>query len=219
MSYYSSFLFDLPKRTRILIERHCEIEALNSPSYEVTLLLSLACPLVVSNSESIKQGYDTDGLRIPETILQDVNSTIQNLNSDCLKILARVSMNWLCGNIKNNDVPFNEIEMRHFINFNPLRQSNKHFLTILKEVRNALSHAGVKYFSDIEGNIEYIIFRSLITMSDISKGFNYHVMPVSDFKAFLIGWCKFLEQNNDKNILEAVWINQEYDYYRTGTDS
>ena len=53
-------------------------------------------------------------------------------------------------------------------------------------------------------------------MGNPDKGYDVHIIPVKDYKTFLIKWCEFLIKNKFK--LTNASEELENEYSKTGTD-
>ena len=206
MSCYKDFLNDLPKRIKILLKRHYNEEKnIYIDSFEVTLLLSLSMPLFTTNVEMIKN----------EPVVGENVKTKVNASKDVL--LKGISDQWECGVIRKN-VSIYDLEIQNVENRKPIQKSGKDMFTFLKEIRNGLSHAGIRFFEGKSKNIDLILLRSAINMKDLNEGFNILIIPVEDYKLFLNNWCNFLikERFNIADLFTPM--ENEHLYFKTGTD-
>lgn len=190
MSYYTNFLEELPRRNLELLNRYFKKEKKEIEPYEVTLLISLAMPVFVITNEIINKGggnikNDKDLKKILHGNIHD-NSIFVNINN-----------NWLhktCIDIDNESMEGFKV-MIEIANLKPI--------SILSQLRNALSHGGIKFIKGFNGQISSILFISEKRAKDGSVSYYYNQISIDGFRIFLENWCKFLKKWNINEIFNA----------------
>jgi hypothetical protein len=209
MSLYSDFLYDLPKRTIKLLDRHYfEEKNIYKDSYEVTLLISLSMPLFTTSVELIKK--DGDNTKNENDLKTKINSAKENL-------LRNISENWECGNVQN-DFKLQDFELNIIKSKGSVGKSKKEIFTLLKEIRNGLSHAGVRFLKGENNDIRLILFRSRISMDNPDKGYNIQIIPVDDYKQLIENLCKLLISQKMSLFDLSNLFENEFLMQKTGTD-
>jgi hypothetical protein len=198
MSYYKDFLQELPKRSLKLLNSHYEIEKRSKNFNEVTLLISLAMPVFVITSELIKQKQTDKKSRISE-MYKSLNDPKTNIG-----IFENKSEKWEYG----IDESFRSLSEIKFIkDSKSIAKSGQVQLSVLSQIRNALSHGNIKFSKSNTNEIAKILFRSEkrkdVENADGTKvnnvvGHHLNLIPVDDFKILLENWCNFLI-NEDAN--------------------
>lgn len=195
MSYYKDFLQELPKRSLKLLRTHYELEKKQINSNEVTLLISIAMPLFVIAFELIKAG-ENEKERNASEIMKILNNTKKKNG-----ILKNISKNWIY-EVDNTSKPLLEIE--HLENPIPVIELEQTDLSILSQIRNALSHGGIKFTEGKHNEIAQILFRSEKRDKNVFVGYHLNLIPVDDFKILLENWCKFLRDQDIVTCLNAI---------------
>ena len=148
MSYYKNFLQELPERSLKLLDTYYESEKKQFNSNEVTLLISIAMPVFVITSELIKSGKK-------ESKEAEMNKFLNETKNNYV-ILKDISKNWLhC--LDYTSKPLLEIEQ--LINPNPVINSKQEAISILRQIRHALSHGEIKFTEGKNNEIAQILFR------------------------------------------------------------
>lgn len=197
MSKYSNFLETLPKRNIALLNRYYDQERRRNNPYDVTLLISLAMPVFVITSEIIKEN---DGKNHPD-LYSKLNDRIVSTN-----LLNNISCEWEY-EYDESGRSFTEIESLK--NPEPLvTKKNIILLSVLSQIRNSLSHGGVKFTSRKDNEIAKILLisekKNYGTTPPKTAGFHLNLIPVEDFKIFLTNWCTFLQSENVEEILNLI---------------
>ena len=196
MSYYKDFLKELPKRSLKLLRTHYELEKKQINSNEVTLLISIAMPVFVITSEII-----TGGSNEKESNVSEIKNILNNPKSNNI-ILKNISKYWLH---EVGDTSKPPLENEHLEKGASVIESKQPTLSILRQIRNALSHGEIKFTEGKHNEIAQILFRS--EKRDANKvivGYNLNLIPVDDFKIFLENWCKFLKNQDIVSCLNAI---------------
>ena len=198
MSHYKDFLQELPKRSLKLLNNHYELEKRSKNSNEVTLLISLAMPVFVITSELIKEKKTDKKSRISE-IYKSLNDSKTNIG-----IFENISEEWEYG----LDESFRSLsEIESIKESKSIEKSGQVQLSVLSQIRNALSHGNIKFTESNTNKIAKILFRSE-KRKDLKNadgalvntvvGHHLNLIPVNDFKILLENWCNFLI-NEDAN--------------------
>jgi len=190
MSHYKDFLEELPERSLKLLKNYYELEKTKIDSYEVTLLISIAMPLFVITKELIEKN--------PNNELK-VTKFYNSLNGS-RKILSGISRKWLYSSIDKTDKPLLEIEQ--LINETPIIESNNKDLSILSQIRNALSHGGIKFTQENNEIAKILFFSEKRNKKNELEGYHLNLIPVDDFKLLLENWCNLLKTEGIK-----TWYN------------
>jgi hypothetical protein len=195
MSYYKDFLQELPERSLKLLDRYYESEKKQFNSNEVTLLISIAMPVFVITSELITSGKkekESKGAEMMKILNEPKNNNV---------ILKNISKNWLhC--LDYTSKPLLEIEQ--LINPIPAINSKQTAISILRQIRNALSHGEIKFTEGKNNEIAQIFFRSEKRNENGIEGYFLNLIPVDDFKLLLENWCKFLRNHDIVSCLNAI---------------
>jgi hypothetical protein len=153
MSYYHNFLNGIPLRTLSLLEYYDKEKEKRKDhqnnvdqTFEVTLLISLAMPVFVITTEEIRH-KDNNNEQKYKLQIEPVRDSLIFKNIDNIKIG------------KSKEETFTKIEFTKANN--NLIISEKKVLSVLKLIRNALSHGNIK-FQKIGGSeeIKAILFGS-----------------------------------------------------------
>jgi hypothetical protein len=197
MSKYSNFLEIRPKRNITLLNRYFDQEKKRNKPYDVTLLISLAMPVFVITTEIIKEN---NGKNQPD-LYKKLNDRIISKN-----LFNDISCEW---EYEYDDSGRSFIEIESLKNPVPIiNKKNLDILSVLSQIRNSLSHGGIKFTSRKDNEIAKILLISQKKNYDTTPaktvGFHINLIPVEDFKTFLINWCTFLQSENVEEILNLI---------------
>jgi hypothetical protein len=194
MSYYTNLLEELPRRNLELLNRYFKKEKKEIEPYEVTLLISLAMPVFVISTEIIKKN---DGKEHP-SLYRKLNSSIKEN-----PIFRGAIDNWF---YEHTYKSFNEIDA---LLPSDSYTSSKDLIALSKltQIRNALSHGGLKFIKGNKNDIDKILFVSEKLKNDNGKknndGYHLNLMSIDNFKTLLINWCEFLR---NENVIDCLYI-------------
>jgi hypothetical protein len=187
MSYYKNLLQELPKRNKILLDKFYQLEKGSIESYEVTLLISLAMPVFVITTEIM--------VKPPENYVEIKNKLTQKLNKQELNqgIFKGISEGWL---YELDESERNLYEIDSLRNSIPIIYSDQEKISILRQIRNSLSHGEIKFTQYKNGQIDNILLKSENRKNGKVEGSHLNLIPVDDFKKLLSNWCDFLVKEN-----------------------
>lgn len=195
MSHYTDFIEELPKRSLKLL-RYFDLEKKQPGSNEVTLLISIAMPVFVISTEIIKKN---DGKDHPELYMKLNKSVNEN------PIFKDAINEWSYEHTYRN---YYEIDSLLYPEvFQSTSELNP--LSKLTQIRNALSHGGIKFTRGRNNEIDKILFISekrkiSEDKSSINDGYHLNLISIGNFKTLLTNWCKFLQNEKVEYCLTVL---------------